>query len=345
MERKQYTVLTIDGGGIRGIIPARVLKDIEERAGRPVCGLFDMVSGTSTGGIIALGLTKPRNGTREPANRAADLLELYVDHGPELFPHSIMREIRSAHGAVDTRYPIGPLEALCKQRFEDTMLSEALTEVVVPSYDLSRPGPFFFKRRYTQQDSAWDVKMWQVARATSAAPTYFEPACVAEFKDEGDHALVDGGVYANNPSVAAYSDAAQVWAGAEIHVVSIGTGQPPQDQREHGGIPVPYADAQHWGLLKWARPMLDVVFDGVAKTVEWQMQRLCETHGALHYHRLQSTLPTASHAMDDASVENLENLQADAETLVREQSATLDEIGTMLAAVAAERDATAAATV
>jgi patatin-like phospholipase/acyl hydrolase len=79
MKRNQYTVLTIDGGGIRGVIPARVLDEIEKRAGRPVCELFDMVSGTSTGGIIALGLSKPRGKTREPANRAVDLLKLYVD--------------------------------------------------------------------------------------------------------------------------------------------------------------------------------------------------------------------------------------------------------------------------
>jgi uncharacterized protein len=341
MDRTRYTVLTIDGGGIRGIIPARVLMDIEERTGKPVCELFDMVSGTSTGGIIALGLSKPRDGTQEPANRAADLLELYVQHGPELFPHSIMREIRSGRGVADTKYPVGPLENLCQERFESTMLSQALIEVVIPSYDLSRPGPFFFKRRYSHEDPDWDVQMWQVARATSAAPTYFEPACVPAFKDEGPHALVDGGVYANNPSVAAYSDATQIWSGAEIHVVSIGTGQPPQTQAEHASIPVTYADAQHWGLLKWARPLVDVVFDGVAKAVEWQMQRLCETDGALHYHRLQSPLPTAAHAMDDASPGNLANLQADAEALLREQSATLETICALLTDVAKERHAAA----
>jgi predicted acylesterase/phospholipase RssA len=344
VERKQYTVLTIDGGGIRGIIPAGVLQDIEERTGRRVCELFDMVSGTSTGGIIALGLAKPRNGTREPANRAADLLQLYMEQGPELFPHSETRDISTLHGMKRPRYPHEPLETLCKQRFEDTMLSDALIEVVVPSYDLSMPGPFFFKRCYTRQDHDWDVEMWRVARATSAAPTYFEPACLAEFKDEGEHALVDGGVYANNPTVAAYSDATQVWPEAEIHVVSIGTGHPPQGTTAEGRIPVAYAHARHWGLFDWALPMLDVVLDGVAKAVEWQMERLCETHGALHYHRLQSPLPTASHAMDDASEGNLGRLLADAETLVREQSASLDAICSMLASVAAEREATATAT-
>jgi hypothetical protein len=345
MTRRRYSLLTIDGGGIRGAIPARVLEEIEARMQRPACELFDMIAGTSTGGIIALGLSKPSADGQRPAYRASDLLELYVDHGRDLFPGSKLLKIRSLGGLADVRYPVEPLESLVKEKFEDTNLSEALTEVVIPSYDLSKPGPFFFKRRYTLADGAFDVKMWQVARATSAAPTYFEPARVAEFKDEGEHALVDGGVYANNPAVAAYSDAVELWEDAEIHVISIGTGQPPDTHPQHGGIPVAYQNAQHWGLARWAHPMLEVVFDGIAKAVEYQMLRLCREQGALHYHRLQSPLQTASHAMDDASPENIAKLVADAEALLRDQSQVFDEICSTLDVVAADRDAAGAASV
>jgi predicted acylesterase/phospholipase RssA len=344
MTRSRYSLLTIDGGGIRGAIPARVIQEIETRMNRPACELFDMIAGTSTGGIIALGLSKPSADGQGPAYRASDLLELYVDHGRELFPDSLLLKIRSLGGLADVRYPTGPLENLVKDKFGDTNLSDAVAEVTVPSYDLSRPGPFFFKRRYTLEDAAYDVKMWQVARATSAAPTYFEPAKVAEFKDEGDHALVDGGVYANNPAVAAYADAVELWGEeAEIQVVSIGTGQPPDDHPQHGGIPVPYENAQHWGLARWAHPMLDVVFDGIAKAVEYQMLRLCRQQGTLHYHRLQSSLPTASHAMDDASPENIAKLVADAETLLHEQRDVVDAICSALETVAADRDTAAPA--
>lgn len=186
MPRRTYSLLAIDGGGIRGVIPARVLQEIETRLGRPICELFDMLAGTSTGGIIALGLSKPNADDTGPAFRAADLLELYVDHGHELFPDSLLLKIRSLDGLADVRYPTKPLEDLLRDRFGDVNLSQARVDVVVPTYDLSKPGPFFFKRRYTLADSAYDVKMWQVARATSAAPTYFEPAAVSAFKDEGD---------------------------------------------------------------------------------------------------------------------------------------------------------------
>jgi predicted acylesterase/phospholipase RssA len=182
--------------------------------------------------------------------------------------------------------------------------------------------------------------MWQVARATSAAPAYFEPARVAGFKDEGDHALVDGGVFACNPTVAAYSDAVRLWAGGvEMHVVSIGTGEPPKTVAQHGRIPVPYKRAQHWGLVRWAPPMLDVVFDGIAKAVEYQMQRLCQRQATVDYYRLQSPLPTANHTMSDASTANISKLQADAEILLQQHRQVLDDLCAMLATVAADRDA------
>jgi Patatin-like phospholipase len=341
MTRTKYSLLAIDGGGIRGVIPARVLEAIENRLARPVCELFDMVAGTSTGGILALGVSKPGPDPAKPAFTAAQLLGLYVDHGHEIFPQSLWRKVRTVGGVLDVRYPTTPLEQLLRDRFGETMLSTALTEVVIPTYDLSLPGPFFFKRRYTLEDPNWDVKMWDAARATSAAPTYFEPARVPSLKDGVEHALVDGGVFANNPAVAAYSDAIRTGWGkdAQIDVVSIGTGQPPMDKGHPGPIPVAYKDALHWGFLSWARPGLDVVFDGVAKAAEYEMDKLCDHDQALNYWRLQSDLPTAGHGLDDASPENIKKLQDDAETLLVKDSAKLDEICAKLEEVAADRTA------
>lgn len=340
MARAKYSILTLDGGGIRGVIPARAVHELETRLGRPASELFDMVSGTSTGGLIALGLAVPGQGGA-PAYRASDLLSLYVDHGRELFPHSFLRTIESGAGLLHDRYPAGPLEALVRNRFGERMLSEAIVEVVVPSYDLARPGPFFFKRRYAASDPALDIKMWQTARATSAAPTFFEPLVLPAFPGEAsDHILVDGGTYANNPAVAAYAEGIQLWGPeAEIHVISIGTGAPPP---RPGAGPIPVSDAarvSRWGLAEWAHPLLEAVFDGVAKATEWQMQRLCNTAENLRYQRLQSPLPTATHALDDASPENLQRLLADAETMLHESAATLDTICERLEAVAADRAA------
>jgi uncharacterized protein len=338
MTRTKYSLLALDGGGIRGVIPARVLDEIEQRTGRPISELFDLVAGTSTGGILALGLTKPvRRGSRAPAFSAANLLDLYLDHGAAIFPKpSIWKRMSNPFGLADVRYPCEPLEGLLEERFADAMLSEALIEVCIPSYDLSKPAAYFFKRQYARdEDQPWDRRMSLVARATSAAPTSFDPARL------GDHALVDGGVFANNPAAAAYADALDLWGDqVEIQVISIGTGQPPQTMGR-GPIPVPYERANGWGLGHWARPVIEVVFDGVAEAVEYQLKRLCRHHDGdrPRYHRMQSDLPTANHHMDDASPENLRRLIDDANTLIKAQGDTLTTICEVLGEVAVERDA------
>jgi uncharacterized protein len=344
VKRTRFSLLAVDGGGIRGIIPARVLQEIERHFQRPICDLFDLVAGTSTGGIIALGLTKPRDRTRTPEFSAADLLALYRDHGAEIFPQSLWRKAWTVGGLGGVKYSAKPLEALLRDRFGPTMLSQALIDVCVPSYDLSRPGSYFFKRSYALEETErWDVPMALAARATSAAPTYFDPARIG-----ADNALVDGGVFANNPAVSGYADALDVIAShpdiyaddVEIHVVSIGTGQPPQTAARGGAIPVGWSHANGWGLARWARPVLDVVFDGVAEAAEYQLRRLCrhENGNAPRYHRLQSQLPTASGALDDASRQNITALEADAELLIHEEKHTLHDVYAGLTDVLADRE-------
>ena len=322
-----YRVLAVDGGGIRGLIAARVLKEIETRMHRPIAEMFDLVAGTSTGGILALGLTKPDPSGR-PRFTADDMCDLYLNDGIAIFPHSVFQEVKTLHGLADARYPSQPIERILQQRFEDTMLSEALTEVVIPSYDLSAPGPYFFKREYAKNETEdWDVPMALVARATSAAPTYFDPAVLPAAGGYGDHALVDGGTFANNPTLSGYADALRLKEERpRILVVSIGTGLAPQ-LAGSGPIPIEAEDVRDFGLAKWARPLLEVVLDGVPKAVEYQMGAIQAAHPeALAYYRLQSDLPTASHALDNASPENCARLVADAETLISKESDALTDI-------------------
>jgi uncharacterized protein len=327
-----YRVLALDGGGIRGLVPAEVLKLLEARMGKPISELFDLVAGTSTGGILALGLTKPDPQGR-PQFSATDMCELYLQEGTTIFPHSLLEELETLHGMSDARYPAGPIERILGQRFGEVMLSQALTEVVIPSYDLSAPGPYFFKREYAKsQTEDWDVSMALVARATSAAPTYFDPAVLPAASGGVEHALVDGGTFANNPTLAAYVDALRLKQEIpRVVLVSIGTGLPPQTPGS-GAIPVGVAEARAFGLVKWARPILEVVLDGASKAVEYQMQAIQTADPqALGYYRLQSDLPTASHALDDGSPANCAKLVADAQTLIEQSAGVLEQIYAELA--------------
>jgi predicted acylesterase/phospholipase RssA len=167
-----------------------------------------------------------------------------------------------------------------------------------------------------------------VARATSAAPTYFEPEELTTTKPPGG--LVDGGVFANNPAMCAYVEAKQLHPDAdEVLVVSLGTGQHTR--------PIHYAEAKGWGLALWAKPILNVVFDGVSDTVDHQMAILCRESedGDPRYYRFQTELNVGSDDMDNTTATNIAALKGKAEELIEAQSDALDRLCRELTAPAA----------
>jgi patatin-like phospholipase/acyl hydrolase len=307
-------VLSIDGGGIRGVIPAAVVAEIERRTGRTVPDLFDLVAGTSTGGIIALGLTVPgEHGA--PRWRAADLLELYRREGEHIFSRSVWQRITSAEGVLDEKYPADGLEAALSRYFGDARLRDALTPVLLTAYELERRKPFFFRSRRAAANPIYDFPMREAARATSAAPTYFEPPELVNDADGEHYALVDGGVFANNPSMCAYAEILSEDRGADVFVVSLGTGQLNR--------PIHYADAKDWGLLGWAKQIFNVVLDGVSDTTDYELEQLL---GPERHARLQIELIGACDDLDDASPGNIANLETKARELIAGNDAEIDRV-------------------
>ncbi len=306
-------VLSIDGGGIRGIIPAIVLAELEARAQKPVAALFDLIAGTSTGGIIALALARPGE-DGGPAWSAATLVELYEQEGPAIFSRPLGHQIRTIRGLIDEKYPSDGLDAALERYLGESRLSEALTDVLVTAYETERRRPFFFKSAAARTEPGRDFAMAAAARATAAAPTYFEPALV-QAGDSADYfSLVDGGVFATNPAMCAFAEVRRHHPDAEVVLLSLGTGQLTR--------PLPYADVKDWGLVEWARPILDVVFDGVSDTVDYQLDQLL---GQSRYWRLQVALDGgASDDLDNAGAENLRRLRLKGEELVADSRRELD---------------------
>jgi len=313
-------ILAIDGGGIRGLIPAVVLAEIERRTGRRTAELFDLIAGTSTGGILACGLTRPAADGRGPAFRAADLIGLYESEGPEIFHRSLVKRITSAGGYIDERYDDAGLNAALRRYLGATRLSETLADVFITAYEIERRTLFFFRSSRAREDPTQDFTLVDAARATAAAPTYFEPARVRDVAGAQSWALVDGGVFATNPAMVAYAELAAAGRGPQIDlVVSLGTGS--HTRR------LPFEDVRGWGQLEWARPLIDVVFDGVADSVDFELEQLLPEG---RYVRLQTPLDEASDDLDDASDRNLEALRREGARLVEARSADLDRIAAAL---------------
>jgi patatin-like phospholipase/acyl hydrolase len=314
---RDVTILALDGGGIRGLIPARVLEALEDRTGMPACRLFDLVAGTSTGGIIALALTMPRADGSGPRYSASDLVTLYRTRGPEIFRRSVWHSIVSLRGVAGPKYSERPIEAVLQEYFGTARLGDALTSVLVTSYDTAAAKPCFFKsyreRSPESPGSALpdDHLMWHAARATSAAPTFFPP-----FRLD-DRSLVDGGVFANDPAMCALADAYKMFGHLRSRylVVSIGTG--------NDEIRLGYREVKGRGLLRWAIPILKVVFDGVTDAVDYQTREMADL-----YWRFQED--GVAQEMDDASPDAVRQLLAAADGLVAERRTDLDELARVL---------------
>ena len=300
-------VLSIDGGGIRGIIPAMVVAHIERKMGKPAHELFDLMVGTSTGGILALGLSRP--GASRPAQFSARwVVKLYEEQGANIFEYSLWRKLRTVGGILDEAYSHEVLEGILGRYFADATLGDCKVPTMVTSYDIQNRRTVFLKSWYADHQL---VRCCDAARATSAAPTYFEPKPL----DTGDVAsvLIDGGIFMNSPSVSAYAEARKLFPDEPISVLSLGTGELTR--------PIAFGEARTWGSALWVMSLLDCMFDGVSKAADHQMQLFLSER----YQRLQTSLERASDDMDDASEENIRNLKRTARELINANEAVLEQ--------------------
>ena len=313
---KTVKVLSIDGGGIRGIIPAMILAQIEQITKKPVSSLFDLVAGTSTGGILALGLVKPGN-DNQPAFSAQNMLDMYENEGPKIFSRDVFHRITSLGNITDEKYPSKGIESVLEKYFGESRLKDVLTSTLITSYEIERRISWFFKSSKAKLDPNSDFLLKDVARSTSAAPTYFEANRVDVPTEAQYYAFIDGGVYANNPAMCAYVEAKNKFPDADkIVVVSLGTGM--RSQR------IPLDKAKDWGLAQWVQPLLGVVFDGVDNTVDYQLNTLLSAAG--DYYRFQIRLNEGEDEMDNASAENMRELKLLGERLIREKDTDLQNL-------------------
>lgn len=321
------TILAIDGGGIRGMIPAAFLNRLEQQTGRRAAELFDYIAGTSTGGIIALGLGLSRPGVSAPYS-AAELMGLYQNQGGHIFSRSFLHTATALGNLNGPKYPQDGVDEVLRKYFAGMHLRDAKTNLLVTAYALELRCPFFFRSWQAQQVPSHDYDAWHVARSTSAAPTYFPPH-LAQAADGKKYALIDGGVYANNPALCAWVEAHNRHPGADILVVSLGTGN---EKRE-----ITFSDARNWGVIGWAPRLIDIIFDGVSGTVDFELDEMLNSGDTRNHFRFQTDLDNVDPSLDDTDPANLRALQALGEALAR--GPAFDRVCAGLAAVLAERAA------
>ncbi len=204
-------ILSVDGGGIRGIIPATVLAEIEKRTRKPIAQIFDLIAGTSTGGIVVAGLCKKDD-------QLNILLKIfYQKYGSYIFRSFFLRKAIAWFNGAEYSYK--NLEHVLTGYFGEDTLSNTLSNLLLTSYDIDNHCPFFFKNWREDRNL---IKLKDALRATTAAPTYFTPKHLKI--NQINRVLIDGGIFANNPAACGYASGKRLFPNDDITILSLGTG-------------------------------------------------------------------------------------------------------------------------
>ncbi|MDR3614345.1 MAG: patatin-like phospholipase family protein [Candidatus Obscuribacterales bacterium] len=317
---RTWRILSIDGGGIRGLIPATILAAIEDRTGKPIHKLFDLIAGTSTGAILTLGLTKPdSSGTVE--HSARDLRDFYERDAPDIFrnPASWWENL------LTPKYKSHRIRRIMAHNFGEYRLKDALTDILIPCYDIERRYPHIFRSRWARRQGQFDFSMGDVASAASATPTMFDPLRIPRPGAGGVVSLVDGGVFANNPAGHALAEINTMLPAKDdqILLVSLGTGE--SMERMEKKYP---AD---WGFIRWSVPMVELVSESISEGVHRQMRDMLPPTDQRRYYRFQVDLPDDTYyALDNVAKKNIRGLIDSAEKYLKERR-TIEDLDALCA--------------
>ena len=261
----RYFILSFDGGGMRGLFTARLLRRLV-RAVPQLVDVADLLAGTSTGGLVALGLAAGKS--------PEDLELLYARHGRDIFRDTLWDDVKDLGGAVGAEYGLAGLQGVLQREFGDRTLESLYKRVLIPSFDLDSPGHELsaaelkagrrrrwkakFFHNFPGEDSDGGELVRDVGVRTAAAPAFF-PAY---------QGYVDGGVVANNPSMSAVAQALDPRFGGkalqDVVVLSLGT----------GAVPRHVAGSPDWGFAQWAMPLVHLLIEGTMDVARYQCEQL-----------------------------------------------------------------------
>lgn len=343
-----FKILSIDGGGIRGIIPGQILVSLEQKlknkSGKPKAALsdyFDLFAGTSTGAILSAAYICP---DKQFSAQAA--VDLYYREGQQIFYADFWQKIKSLGNWNDEKYSAKAFEEVLNTAFAETRLSELVKASCFVAYDVAADNeagqacPIVFTAHDALEQNK-DYKLKDLLRGSSAAPTYFEAARVSAIDNSAmNHVLIDGGVVANDPTLCAYSEALKlddVDGIKDMLIVSLGTGNIHQAYQ--------YQTIKNWGKISWANPLVNISIDGSSQLTQYHMEKITSTvesaqreqakqEGIIFqssiYHRIQPELYDADSSLDNVSAENIEQLKIAGIKNAEVYDAQLDRIAELL---------------
>ncbi|MEM9168316.1 MAG: patatin-like phospholipase family protein [Pseudomonadota bacterium] len=337
---KTRRILSIDGGGVRGIVAAVLLDALDDArrargATRPLADCFDIIAGTSTGAIVAAGLAAAGENGAASRRSPAELRRIYRERAREIFPLRfwgrlpVVGRLRQFFGPF---YSPAPLQNVLNQELGDAEFQNLPRNLLICAYSIDpreaaffRGGPDFACHAVCEEFAF--MRIADAVCGSAAAPTFFPPKRVESHVSGKGKTLIDGGVFANDPAQVALAEGLRLFPDDDFEVVSIGTGRIV--------TPYPLRAARGWGFWEWVSPvgrfrtpLLSVMADGQARAVHAQLEKLLG--GA--YHRFDYDLESGygSLALDDASPANMRRLEEGALKMVDAMRDDLDRVAAII---------------
>lgn len=285
MARRKFRILSIDGGGLRGVIPLQIIRHIEKITGEEIHNSFDLIAGTSTGGLLTCALTFQDFENIEGGQRKYSLdkiEEIYVKRGSDIFPREKYFSFKKNPFKkwFYPKYNPSSLNEILNEYFRDARITNCMKPIFITSYDIHRNKPIFFNTREATLIHERNPKLKDICRATSAAPTYF-PSYRFSY-DKENIVCVDGGVFMNNPSLGAlievlgnlkykYYKVNENMDLSDIFILSLGTGT--------SNKLINSSKSEKWGRLNWIKPIIDLTTNGPVKVIHDQLKTIYEMFG------------------------------------------------------------------
>ncbi len=276
----RFQILSLDGGGVKGLFSAAVLAHLEKDLGITISEHFDLIVGTSTGGLIALSLGAGLS--------LSQIVDFYITQAPNIFPS---KKILSLKRCLRRKYSPSPLQKALIGCFEENRLADCSKRLVIPSYNISEDHVYLFKTPHHKRlRRDWKVPLWKVGMATSAAPTYF-PA----FHGVDHIRLIDGGVWANNPTLVGITEAVSLLGQSldSIKVLSMGTMDDLKGRSKK---------LDNGGMWQWRSAGIDIVLRGQSIGTHTQAMHLLGTE---NIYRVDPRVPDGMFKMDKLSKDDL----------------------------------------
>ncbi|GLT92240.1 hypothetical protein SLE2022_100870 [Rubroshorea leprosula] len=342
---KLVTILSIDGGGIRGIIPGIILSFLESELQKHdgndarLADYFDVITGTSTGGLVTAMLAAPNEKNR-PIFAAKDIKDFYLNHCPKIFPqpsNTLFSHTEKIIKALSgPKYDGKYLHNVVREKLGDTKLHQTLTNVVIPTFDIKTLQPTIFSSYEVKRKPSLDALLSDICIATSAAPTYLPAHYFTTKNTVGEvireFNLIDGGVAANNPTLVAMGEVTKEIIGGSTDflpmnpfdytrflVISLGTGSKKLSEEKYTAD-----EAAQWGILSWltnggSTPLIDAFSQATADMVDLHISaafKALQSEG--NYLRIQDdTLKGVVSSVDVATKKNLDDLVKVGEELLK----------------------------